>query len=183
MAGAGQVGGQRYARALFELAVEQDATDRWAGDLAQMAEAMQDEQFNPFLKHAEVPLERKISALATVLPEIDPLVRNLGSLLVTRGAVDSVGDVAVAYNRLVDERLGRQQVAVTTAVELDDAEGERIRQFVANLIQREVVLSTRVDESILGGMIIQIGDRLLDGSARAKLEELRKQIRTEAVAG
>lgn len=177
-----QVGGQRYARALFELAVEQDAIEPWASDLAQLADVMQDEEFNPFLKHAEVPLERKISALETVTPEVSPLVRNLGALLITRGSVDAIGDVATAYGRLVDERLGRQQIEVTTAVELEAAEAERIRQFVANLVQREVVLSTRLDESILGGMIIQIGDRLLDGSTRSKLEELRKQIRLEAAA-
>ena len=175
-----QVGGQRYARALFDLAVERDSMDQWATDLAQLAEAMQDEQFNLFLKHAEVSLDRKIEALATVLPEVDPMVRNLGSLLVTRNSVDSIGDVAVAYNRLVDDRLGRQQIEVTTAVELEQAEADRIREFVAGLIQREVVMTTRVDESILGGMVIQIGDRLMDGSTRSRLEELRKQIRTEA---
>lgn len=175
-----QVGGQRYARALFDLAVERNTMDQWATDLAQLAEAMRDEQFNLFLKHAEVPLDRKIESLATVLPEVDPLVRNLGSLLVTRNSVDSIGDVALAYGRLVDDRLGRQQIEVTTAVELEQAEAERIREFVAGLVQREVVMTTRVDESILGGMIIQIGDRLMDGSTRSRLEELRKQMRTEA---
>lgn len=175
-----QVGGQRYARALFDLAVEKATTDQWATDLAQLAEVMQDEQFNLFLKHAEVPLDRKIESLATVLPGVDLMVRNLGALLVTRNSVDSIGDVAVAYNRLVDDRLGRQQIEVTTAVQLEPAEAERIREFVAGLVQREVVMTTRVDESILGGMVIQIGDRLMDGSTRSKLEELRKQIRTEA---
>lgn len=178
-----QVGGQRYARALFDLAVEKDATDQWATDLAQLADVMQDEQFNLFLKHAEVPLDRKIESLATVLPEIDPMVRNLGSLLITRNSVDTIGDVAVSYNRLVDDRLGRQRIEVTTAVELEPAEAERIRQFVVNLVQREVVMSTHVDEAILGGMVIQIGDRLMDGSTRSRLEELRKQIRAEAVTG
>lgn len=176
------VGGQRYARALFELAVENDRTDQWANDLALMAQAMQDQQFNPFLKHAEVPLEQKISSLATVLPEIDPMVRNLGSLLITRGSVDSVGDVSAAYGRLVDDRLGRQRIEVTTAVELEAAEADRVQQFVADLVQREVVMSTQVDESILGGIVIQIGDRLLDGSTRSKLEILRRQIRAEAAA-
>lgn len=175
-----QVGGQRYARALFDLAVEKNTTGQWATDLAQLAEAMQDEQFNLFLKHAEVPLDRKIESVAAVLPEIDPMVRNLGALLVTRNSVDSIGDVAVAYNRLVDDRLGRQQVEVTTAVDLEPAEAERIREFVTGLIQRQVVMTTRVDESILGGMVIQVGDRLMDGSTRSKLEELRKQVRSEA---
>ena len=178
-----QVGGQRYARALFELAVEQDRTDQWAADLSQLADVMRDEQFNPFLKHAEVPLEQKISSLAAVLPGIDPMVRNLGLLLITRSSVDSVGDVSEAYNGLVDDLLGRQRIEVTTAVELEAGEAERIRQFVVNLVQRDVVMSTQVDESILGGMVIQIGDRLLDGSTRSKLEEMRKQIRAEGSPG
>ena len=163
--------------------MERNTTDQWANDLAQMAQVMRDEQFNLFLKHAEVPLDRKIDGLAAVLPDIDPMVRNLGSLLITRSSVDSIEDVCTGYNRLVDERLGRQQIEVTTAVELDAAEAERIRQFVVGLIQREVVMSTRVEESIVGGMVIQIGDRLLDGSTRSKLEELRKQIRSEVSAG
>ena len=178
-----QVGGQRYARALFELAVEQDHTDQWATDLALLADVMQDEQFNPFLKHADVPLEQKISSLAAVLPDIDPMVRNLGLLLVTKGSVNSVGDVSVAYNGLVDDRLGRQRIEVTTAVDLEPDEADRIRQFVVNLVRRDVVMSTQVDESILGGMVIQIGDRLLDGSTRSKLEEMRKQIRSEGSPG
>ena len=175
-----QVSGQRYARALFDLAVEKDTTDQWASDLAQMADVMQDEQFNLLLKHAEVSLDRKIAALATVLPEVDPMVRNLGSLLIARGSIDSIGGVALGYYRLVDERLGRQQIEVTTAVELEPGQAEEIREFVSGLIRREVVMSSQVDESILGGMVIQIGDQLLDGSTRSKLEELRKQIRTEA---
>lgn len=177
-----QVAGSRYAQALFELAVQQDQAEPWAAELDFMAAALQDGEFNAFLKHAEVPLERKIAALSAVLPEVDPLVRNLGALLITRNAVDTVGDVAIGYRRRLDARLDRQQVAVTTAVELNAEETEQVRQFVAGLIRKEVALTARVDPAILGGIIIQIGDRLLDGSARAKLEGLRKQLRTEAAA-
>ncbi len=176
-----QLGGRRYAQALFELAVQQDRAEQWAGELAYMAQVLQDAEFNAFLQHAEVPVERKISALAAVLPELDPLVRNLGALLITRGAVAAAGDVALGYNRLLDERLGRQQVTVISAVALETAELERIRQFVGNLIRKEVVVTAQVDARILGGIIIQIGDRLLDGSTRSRLEGLRKELRSETV--
>ena len=178
-----QVGGRRYAQALFELAVQHDRTEQWAADVSRLAEAMEDADFNGFLKHAEVPLERKIGALEAVLPDIDPLVRNLGALLVTRGAVDLASDVAAGYNLLLDDRLGRQRIEVTSAVELEAGELDRIRQFATDLVRKEVVATTRVDQSILGGVIIQIGDQLLDGSARSKLEGLRKRLRTEAAAG
>ena len=67
------------------------------------------------------------------------------------------------------------------AVPLDDQELERITRFASSLIHKEVVVSTHVDESILGGVVIQIGDQLLDGSTRARLEELRKQLRSEVL--
>ena len=178
-----QVGGRRYAQALFELAIQQDQATQCSEELGYMAQVLLDAEFSAFLKHTGVPVERKITAIETVLPDINPLVRNLGALLVTRGAVDILGDVSIGFNRLLDERLGRQPVEVTAAVPLEAGELERIRQFVTNLIQREVVVTARVDESILGGLIIQIGDRLLDGSTRSKLEELRKQIRSEVALG
>ena len=116
-----------------------------------------------------------------VLQDVDPLVKNLVSLLVSRGAVRVLGDVHEAYVTLLDAHLGRQRVEVTSAVPLDDQELQRITQFVAGLTNKEIVVSTRVDEAILAGIIIQIGDQLLDGSTRARLEELRKQIRSETV--
>ena len=88
----------------------------------------------------------------------------------------------MGYKNLLDEYRGRQQVEVTSAVPLTNEEVERIRQFVADIIKKEVVVVPQVDEDILGGVIIQIGDRLLDGSTRARLEGMRKQIKSEIAA-
>ena len=93
-------------------------------------------------------------------------------------------DVNLGYINLLDAHLGRQKVEVTSAVALDDEELQRITQFVADLTRKNVVVSTQVDDSILGGVIIQIGDQLLDGSTKSRLEALRQQIRSEVtVAG
>ena len=83
------------------------------------------------------------------------------------------------YTELLDSHLGRQRVEITTAVPLESAEEERINTFVRELVRRDVVLTTKVDESILGGLVIQIGDRLLDGSTKARLESLRNSLHTE----
>ena len=177
-----RLSGKRYAQAIFELAVQQDQAIQWADALQFVSQVLQDAEFGAFLNHAEVPAERKVQALETVLGDIPPLVRNLAALLVTRGAVGAFGDVYSGYVALLDQHLGRQQVQVTSAVALEDQEVERIRQFVADLIQKEVVIVPQVDEAILGGVIIQIGDKLLDGSTRSKLEALRRQIRTGVAA-
>ncbi len=86
--------------------------------------------------------------------------------------------VQAGSQMLLDEDRGRQQVEVTSAVRLTARDQQQISRFVGGLINREVVLSTKVDEEILGGVIIQIGDQLLDGSTRARLEGLRKQVRS-----
>ncbi len=177
---ANRLSGQRYAQAIFELAEEHEQLEQWDQDLRLAADVLGDAEFALFLKHAEVPVERKTSAIEDVLSEVHPLVRNLVSLLVNRGGVDAMRDVQEGYSHLLDERLGRQRVEVTTAVPLEDAELERITNFVAQLVGREVVLSARVDDSILGGLIIQIGDRLLDGSTSSALERMRQTVRAQA---
>ena len=176
---ASRLSGQRYAQAIFELAQENEQLEQWDQELRLAADVLEDEEFALFLSHADVPQERKITAIEEVLSESHPLVRNLVSLLVNRGGVSAMRDVQEGYGRLLDDHLGRQRVEVTTAVALEPVELERITEFVAQLVGREVVISASVDESILGGLIVQIGDQLLDGSAAAGLERMRQSVRAQ----
>jgi F-type H+-transporting ATPase subunit delta len=176
-----QVSGDRYARALFELASEKGTVDDWLVQLDLAVQVLNDDEFRALLNHAEVSLLRKREAVEAVLAEVDPMVQNLISLLVARGSVGVVGDVYDNYTRLVDIAKGRQRVELTSAVELDDNQIDKIKVFVEGLVKKEVVMHTSVDESILGGIVIQIGDQLLDGSTKTQLEGLRKQVRSEVV--
>ena len=171
-----KVSGKRYAQAIFELAREQDQLDLWAGDLQLVDQALQDEEFKVFLKHAKVPVADKVRAINTVLIAVHPLVKNLVHILVTGGLVDLLPQLKEAYEALLDEHRGRQRVEVTSAIPLEDRELERITNFLSGIIQKEVVATTVVDESILGGVVIRMGDRLLDGSARSRLEGLRNRL-------
>ena len=176
-----QVSGDRYARALFELASEKGTVDDWLVQLDIAVKVLNDDEFRALLNHAEVSLLRKREAVEAVLAEVDPMVQNLISLLVARGSVGVVGDVYDNYTRLVDIAKGRQRVELTSAVELEDNQIDKIKVFVEGLVKKEVVIHTSVDESILGGIVIQIGDQLLDGSTKTQLEGLRKQVRSEVV--
>ncbi len=177
-----QLSGQRYAQAIFDLALENDQVEQWGQDLAVVAEVFEDADFTALMKHADMSAANKLAATASVLAGVNDLVRNLVDLLVSKNSVDSIAGVYSAYTRLMDQHLGLQRVEITTAVPLENAETERINSFVVGLVQREVVLTTKVDESILGGLVIQIGDRLLDGSTKARLDALRKQLHTEIAA-
>ena len=176
-----QVSGDRYARALFELASEKGTVDDWLVQLDLAVQVLNDDEFRALLNHAEVSLLRKREAVEAVLAEVDPMVQNLISLLVARGSVGVGGDVYDNYTRLVDIAKGRQRVELTSAVELEDNQIDKIKVFVEGLVKKEVVIHTSVDESILGGIVIQIGDQLLDGSTKTQLEGLRKQVRSEVV--
>ena len=172
----GQVSGRRYGQAIFELAQEQGEAGQWGQDVATVGEAFADPDFNALLKHAGVSAEDKRGAVDTVLGGVDPMVRNMVNLLVARGLVDAIPEACEEFAELLDRQEGRQRVEVTTAVALEPAEIERITNFISGLIGREVVVTARVDEEILGGLVIQIGDRLLDGSARARLDGLRQRL-------
>ena len=144
-----------------------------------VSEAFQDSDFAALMKHADMSAADKRAATGSVLAGVSTMVRNLVDLLVSKGSVDSIADVYTSYTELLDQHLGRQRVEVTTAIALDEAEANRITSFVSELVRREVVLTTKVDESILGGLVIQIGDRLLDGSTKARLDGLKNRLHTE----
>ena len=173
-----RVSGKRYGQAIFELAQDQGAVEQWGQDMALVSEAFEDAEFSALLKHAGVSAEDKRRATDAVLGDAQPMVRNMVNLLVARGLVDAIAEACREFTELQDRLEGRQRVEVTTAVALEPAEVERITQFVAGLIGREVVVTPRVDEDILGGLVIQIGDRLMDGSARARLNGLRERMNT-----
>jgi F-type H+-transporting ATPase subunit delta len=176
-----QVSGGRYAKALFELATEHAQIDAWLDQLEFVVQVLSDDDFKALLNHAEVSVQKKRDAVETVLPDIEPMIRNLVSLLVARGSVSAIGDIYQSYLKMVDVQKGRERVEVTSAVDLDDDQIQHITEFVKQIVNKEIVISTEVDESILGGIVIQIGDQLLDGSTKTQLENLRKQVRSEVL--
>ena len=145
-------------------------------------QGLQAEEFRAFLEHAKVPMPRKVHTIGEVLAGVDPIMQNLLFVLVSRGLVDLVPEVQQAYQGLLDEFKGREQVQVSSAVPLEDGERVRIALFLSELINKDVVLDTRVDPSILGGLVIKIGDKLIDGSTRTRLEELGRQLQRDSSA-
>ena len=171
---------KRYAQAVFGLASESGQLDQWTDHLRIMAEALENEELRTFFEHAKVPLSRKVDTIGRIFPEPTPIARNLLSLLVSRGLVQLLPEVEKAFHQLLNELRGREEVEVTSAVPLQDQERERIVGFLTSLTGKDVVLNSRVDPSILGGLVMRVGDRLIDGSTRSKLEGLGKELQTNA---
>ena len=173
---------KRYAQAVFSLASESDQLDQWAEYLRTIAEALENEELLNFLQHAKIPLHRKVQTIEQAFPQLAPVARNLLCVLVSRGLVELVPEVESAFQRLLLEARGIEEVEVITAVPMTDPQRERTMRLLKELRSKEVLLDSQVDSSILGGLVIRVGDKLIDGSTRTRLRSLGKQLQTDSAA-
>lgn len=168
--------GKRYARAAFELALEKDELEVWQEGLKKIADLATDQELMTLLQDPRVPFDAKKSTLQKGLGEIHPLVFNLAILLVSKGILSRSGDILQQYNSLLDAHRGVERARVTTALPLGIEEKEVVSRRLGEIVDRKVVIDGQLDPSIIGGFIAQIGDTLIDGSIRQKLETLKKNL-------
>jgi len=176
MAKAGGPKARRYAQAVFQIALEQDALDEWAGDLARLENVAGDRDFAALLEAPAVPLELKLADIQEALKDAGPLARNLLSLLAERGQVHLVWAIREEFASLADEHRGIARAEVVTAVALDDVQRGRVERFLGELAGKQAVVTERVDPSILGGLVARVGGLLVDGSLRTRLRALGERL-------
>lgn len=167
---------RRYAQAMFDIALEKKELDRWQSDMEKVARLGQDATIAAYLGSPKVHFEDKARLLAERLADIDPLVLNMVYLLLTKGRLDMLADIADGYQRLLDSCRGIEQAEVTTAVPLDDEDKLKLSRHLGDIVGKEVVLELEVDPSIIGGFVARVAGKLLDGSTRGKLAALKKEI-------
>jgi len=167
---------KRYAQAAFDIARDRDNLEQWAADLGLMATLMSDVQVAAVLSSTRVALTDKHRLLEASLADTDPLVRNLAKLLVAKGRVSLGPQVAEAYRQLVDEYRGIAHASVVTAVPLSDAERKAVEEKLSEITGKQVIAHPQVEPAIVGGLLARVGDRLIDGSTRHKLDALKRQL-------
>ncbi|MBI4299914.1 MAG: ATP synthase F1 subunit delta [Chloroflexi bacterium] len=167
---------RRYAQAIFMIAKEQGELEAWQKDLAQLTEGTSAPEMQALLANPKLPTEEKVKHLRARLTGLAPLVLNLASLLVQKGRIGLVADIAQEYGALYDTERGIEHARVTTAVPIDAVEQDRIARGLAALTGRQVVLEVYVDPTIIGGFVARVGDRVLDGSTLSQLQALRRSL-------
>ncbi|MEW6375343.1 MAG: ATP synthase F1 subunit delta [Thermodesulfobacteriota bacterium] len=168
--------GKRYAQAAFELAIEKNELESWQEGLGKIAELTSDQELMSLLQNPRLLLAAKKSLLKERLGEINPLAFNLAILLVSKDALRLAGNISQQYNELLDVHRGIERAKVTAASPLDDEDREAISSRLGEIVKRKVAIDAQVDPSIIGGFIARIGDTLIDGSIRQKLETLRRSL-------
>ncbi len=167
---------KRYAQAVFELALERKELDRWQSDLGKIASLAEDAALSAVLESPKFRFEEKAKLLSERMGKINPLALNLAYLLVSRGRLGVIGDIADEYQRRLDSHRGIERAKVTTAIPLDDEDKLKLEAYLGDMVRKKVILEPEVDSSVVGGVVARIGGKLLDGSTRSKLEALKREL-------
>jgi F-type H+-transporting ATPase subunit delta len=168
--------GKRYAQAAFELALERNELESWQKGLEKIAELTKNEELMALLQNPRLPFDAKKSLSQKHLGEINPLAFNLALLLVIKGLLRLGQQISQQYISLLDVHRGIERAKVTTALPLGDEEREEVSHRLGAMANRKVVIDGQVDSTIIGGFIARMGDKLIDGSVRQRLETLKKNL-------
>lgn len=164
-----------YATALYEAAKEEGRVEQVRADLGAFVEAVESSaELRQFLLAEEISDARKKEALLELTEGGDELVRNLLRLLVDKSRESELAGVYAGYVRLVEEAEGLIHVEVVTAVPLTSSLMESLKMKIESSLNKTVELTSTVDEEIIGGLKLRIGDRIADASVRHRLERLRE---------
>jgi ATP synthase F1 delta subunit len=166
-----------YARSLFEVAKDSDKLDDIRAQLGQFADALADSHelqvffFSPYFSTQE-----KEEGLEKALDGADPVFENFLKLLIENHRMPVLFRVRRAYEALWREENKLLPVQITSAVELDESTVKELGDKIAEQTGRKIDLAAEVEPDILGGIVVRVGNAVLDASIRNRLEQLRKQV-------
>lgn len=161
----------------MEIGIQQGTLDRWLNDVRVIGEAFGNRQLSFVLREPKIAAQRKALIVRDLLAsKVQHDALNLALLLVQDGLTEVGPRLAQEFERLYNDYRGQAVALVTTAVPLDDAERAHIAADLQRVTGKRVFLEERVDSSLLGGVVVRVGDTLMDGSVRRRLALLREQI-------
>lgn len=169
---------RNYAETLLALAGKANDTAGWGRMIEQVAQAMRDEgTLRAFLAAPQVSDEQKNLILSRAFQDRMPrlFVRYLQALVKNRRQL-LIPAIAESYHQLVDEREGRVHARVTYPNAVPEAEVQQLAATLGERIGAEVIPHVTVDERLLGGVVVRIGDRVYDGSVQRRVEMLRRRM-------
>jgi len=170
------VAAKRYAEAAYLIARQDGKEEAWSSGLADVAALFGDARARAVFENARVPSSQKLALVERALVGVDPLVLNLARLLVRRRRTSLGPQIAQAFQELIDEARGISHAIVTTAVPLTEQDRAAVQRRLIEITGGQVQMETHVDEKILGGLVVRIGDRLIDGSTKSRLLALKRRL-------
>jgi F-type H+-transporting ATPase subunit delta len=168
---------QVYARALFEVAVERDSLDEIHEQLAQFSDAMhENRQLATFFFSPYFSVSEKKEGLERAVQGAHPAFANFLQALIERHRMPVIFRIRAEFDALWEQARKLLPVAITSAVKLDSDTVRSLGDRIGKQVDRQVEVSTEVDPDILGGVVLRVGNVILDASIKNRLEQLRKQV-------
>jgi F-type H+-transporting ATPase subunit delta len=166
-----------YARSLFEVAQETGTLDEVREQLGQFADALEgDRELQVFFFSPYFSTDEKKDGLTKVVEGADPAILNFLELLVEKHRMPVLFRIRRAYDQLWEHENKLLPVEITSAIELDDEIARRIGEQIGQQTGQRVELTKTVDPGIIGGLVLRVGNSILDASIRNRLENLRKNV-------
>lgn len=168
---------RRYAGAIFDLAIKQNTLDRTLEDVKGIAQLFAIRKLSYLLREPHIPAKRKETAIRQSLADkVLPTSLNLALLVVQRELVEAMPNIATELEKRVLDYRNQAVAEVTTATPLDAAQQALIKQALEKQTGKTIIMHTRIDPSIMGGVVARVGDEVIDGSIRHRLTTLRQQL-------
>ena len=166
----------RYAKAVLSLAKDQNAAEAVNNDMKLIvATIAQSEDLNAMLLSPVIKASTKKTALLAVFKNSNAITINLFDTLITNKRLPLLGEIALKVNQLYDQLIGTEVAIVTTAIPLTDNLKIKVLAKVKELTEKDVEVNNTVDESILGGFILRVGDIQYNASVANKLNKLKRE--------
>lgn len=168
---------RRYAGAMFDLALKQNTLDRTLDDVQGLGQLFSKHTLAYLLREPKVSLQRKETALReTLSTRVLPTSLNLALLVVQRGLVELMPNIATELQQMVFDYKNQAIAEVTTAASMDEKQQVLVKQALERQTGKIILLQTRVNPEILGGVVARVGDQVIDGSVRQRLQMLKRQL-------
>jgi F-type H+-transporting ATPase subunit delta len=168
---------QVYARSLFQVAKEHDKLDQFRDELGQFADALDESrELSVFLFSPYFSTEEKKDGLAKAVVDADPEFLNFLELLAENHRMPLIHRIRRDFDAMWEEENKLLPVDVTSAIELDKKLVKSIGDRIGEQTGRKVNLNAHVDPDILGGIVLRVGNSVLDASIRNRLDRLRRQV-------
>lgn len=165
---------KRYAQAVFDIANDTGTHEQWLADLTTLAGAADDRVAGEFFIGPNAPDPAKRRAIDQFLPRPDQqLARNLAYMLVQRSRFDILPEMVEVFRDMVLESQGIAIADVVTAVEMSAAERASVERQLSALVGKRIEMRPRIDPALIGGIVVRIGDQLIDGSVISQLRDMR----------
>jgi F-type H+-transporting ATPase subunit delta len=168
-----------YAEALLAVAEDKHAVTETGDELSHFVSDVlgQAPEIESFFVSPVVGKKAKTVALEAALPgHVSDVMRGFFTILNRNNRLDLLRGIAAAYRELLDSRAGLVPVTVTSAVELSDSQRSSLTGALNDILRKQPVIRVRVDPELLGGLVVKIGDRVIDTSVRTRLQSLRNRL-------